>query len=247
MYLDEDSAFLYYGKKWGKRILIWIRNVILLFFVLSLFSVVLYRYIPVKLTPLMLIRLCEQSTSGKSLSMRQKWVPIENISHNMIQAVIASEDNRFLTHSGFDFEAIKKAEKMNEKGKGLYGASTISQQTAKNLFLWPGRSWLRKGLEVYFTFLLEKITSKKRIMELYLNVVELGEGIYGVEYASNHYYRHSAKIMTTNEAAKLAVCLPLPLKRNPNNLSSKMQHKKNRIENLMKKVDRTDWGFGNTK
>lgn len=210
--------------------------------VLSVFSAFSLRYVSVRVTPLMLIRVVEQWRDGKSMKMDQEWVSIDKISAQMITAVIASEDNLFLAHNGFDFEAIKKARKLNEKGKTLYGASTISQQTAKNVFLWPSRSWFRKAIEAYMTLLLETFNSKQRIMEIYLNVVELGDGIYGVESASQYYYNHSASKLTRSEAAMLAACLPAPLKSDPKNPSSKLTKKQIKIMNSMHRMKKTGWG-----
>lgn len=225
-------------KKVGK-IALWLFVSLIVLSVISAFAL---RYIPVKVTPLMVIRVVEQWCDGKPAKMDQKWVSIDKMSSNMITAVIASEDNLFLTHNGFDFEAIQKAQKLNKKGKKLYGASTISQQTAKNVFLWPSRSWVRKGLETYMTFLLETFNSKQRIMEVYLNIVELGDGIYGVEAASQYYYKHSAAKLTKSESAMLAACLPAPLKSNPKNPSAKLAKKQMKIMRLMPKMRKTGWG-----
>ena len=135
---------------------------------------------------------------------------------------MASEDNRFIEHSGFDLEAIKKARDYNDhkKGKKIRGASTISQQTAKNVFLWPDRSWIRKGLEVYFTFLIETVWGKKRIMEVYLNVIEMGDGIYGAESASQKYFHKPAAYLTRDQAALIAAILPNPRKWDPSRPSA---------------------------
>lgn len=225
-------------RKIGKSVL-WLFVSLL---VLSVFSAFSLRYVSVRVTPLMLIRVVEQWSEGKSMKLEQEWISIDDMSAQMITAVIASEDNLFLTHNGFDFEAIKKARNLNEKGKKLYGASTISQQTAKNVFLWPSRSWVRKAIETYMTFLLETFNSKQRIMEIYLNVVELGDGIYGVESASRYYYKHSASKLTRSEAAMLAACLPAPLKSDPKNPSSKLYKKQLKIMKLMPKVKKTGWG-----
>jgi len=164
----------------------------------------------------MVIRLGEQTFAGKSLKLKKEWVSIEKISPNLVVAVMASEDQKFLQHSGFDWQAIKKAfEYNNKKSKRkriVRGASTISQQVAKNVFLWPGRSWVRKGLEVYFTFLIEIFWSKERIMEVYLNVIEMGDGIYGAEMASRTYFKHGAKDLTKDQASGIAAVLPNPRK-----------------------------------
>jgi monofunctional glycosyltransferase len=143
--------------------------------------------------------------------LKRDYVDREDISYNAKLAVIASEDQLFTDHSGFDWKSIQKARKYNERKPGrTRGASTISQQVAKNVFLWQGRSWIRKGLEVYFTFMIEKIWGKKRILEVYLNVIEMGEGIFGIERAANIYFNKSASNLTRQEAAMIAACLPAP-------------------------------------
>ena len=144
------------------------------FLIITIASVILLRWIPIPVTPLMLIRCVEQVADGKKLKLKKDWESLENISPNMQLAVVCSEDQNFVHHYGFDIDAIDKAMDYNQKHKKKRGASTISQQTAKNVFLWPGRSWVRKGLEVYFTFLIETLWSKERIMEVYLNVIETG-------------------------------------------------------------------------
>jgi len=170
----------------------------------------------------MLIRTVEQSINGEPLRLKKEWKSLEEISSQLQLAVVASEDNRFTEHSGFDLEAIKKARNYNDnkKGKRVHGASTISQQTAKNVFLWSGRSWIRKGLEVYFTFLIETVWGKKRIMEVYLNVIEMGDGIYGAESASQKYFHKPASYLTREQAALIAAILPNPRKWNPSRPSA---------------------------
>ena len=148
--------------------------------------------------------------AGKGFAIKKQWQPLQRISPYLIQAVIASEDQKFLSHSGFDLEAIAKAYTSNNKGRKLRGASTISQQTAKNLFLWPTSSYLRKAIEVYFTLLLELVWDKERIMEVYLNVAEFGPEIYGAEEASRTFFHTHADKLTTREAAMLAAVLPAP-------------------------------------
>jgi len=192
-----------------------VRYVIATFFILSIGSVILFRFIPIPVTPLMLMRCGEQLAKGKPLKLQKDWVSMRNISPNMVQAVVASEDNRFPDHIGFDFDAIRKAMRHNEHSKRLRGASTISQQTAKNVFLWPRRSYLRKGIEAYFTLLIEVFWTKERIMEVYLNIVEMGNGVYGVEAASQKYFDKSASNLSQSNAAMLAAILPSPIKRNP--------------------------------
>jgi len=187
------------------------------FFGSSIFFVALYRFINPPITPLMVIRLFGQSMDGQSMKLTKQWEPIGAISPDLPLAVVASEDNRFMEHHGFDLDAIGKAKEYNERkqGKKVRGASTISQQTAKNVFLWPDRSWVRKGFEVYFTFLIEVFWSKKRILEVYLNVIEMGKGIYGAEAASQKYFHKPASRLTRSEAALIAACLPNPLRSNP--------------------------------
>jgi len=185
------------------------------FFGLSIGSVILFRWVPVPVTPLMLIRCAEQKLDGKEMKLKKDWVPLEEISPNLQLAVVCTEDQNFIEHNGFDYAAIEKAMDDCEEGGRCRGASTISQQTAKNVFLWPGRSWIRKGFEVYFTFLIELFWSKERIMEVYLNVIEFGDGVYGAEAASAQFYGKHAKDITQGEAALLAVVLPNPLKRSP--------------------------------
>ena len=165
----------------------------------------------------MFIRCNEQLWSGKKLKLKKDWTSLEDISPYMAKAVMASEDQLFMEHWGFDTHSIKKAFESNnrKKKKGIKGASTISQQVAKNVFLWPSRSWLRKGLEAYFTVLIEIFWSKKRIMEVYLNVIETGDGIYGAEEASQIYFKRPAKKLTASEAALIAAVLPNPRKWSP--------------------------------
>ncbi len=177
--------------------------------VLTWVPVILLRFVPVWGTPLMLIRYF-QSDSKKSYHHQYRWVDLKLVSPSMAKAVIAAEDSRFYEHNGFDFEAIEKAIQYNKKHHNKKGASTISQQTAKNVFLWPHRSWLRKGMEAYFTVLIEWTWPKERILEIYLNVVELGHGVYGVEAAAQKFFHKSAARLTNAEAALLAAVLPNP-------------------------------------
>jgi monofunctional glycosyltransferase len=174
------------------------------FFIWSFFLVVLYRDAPPLVTPLMLLRLLDGSGIHKS------WRPLTEISPNLIRAAMAAEDGKFCSHDGFDWKAIKEDWQRNHRGGQLLGASTISMQTAKNLFLWPDRSWPRKGLEVYFTLLIELAWPKWRIMELYLNVVEWAPGVYGAEAAAQYHFKTSAAELSAAEAARLAAVLPNP-------------------------------------
>jgi monofunctional biosynthetic peptidoglycan transglycosylase len=197
--------------KFIKRFFKFIFKALFWLVVLSVVVVFVFKWIPVPITPLMVIRNIEQTDVNKK-GRQHDWVPIEAISRHLQLAVICSEDQNFLKHHGFDIEAIEKAYENNKKGKTLKGASTISQQTAKNVFLWPGRSWLRKGLETYFTFLIELIWSKERIMEVYLNSIEMGPGIYGAEAASQYWFKKSASKLSKYEAAAIASILPNPLR-----------------------------------
>lgn len=210
---------------------------------LSVISVVLLRFLPVYVTPLVFIRSVEQlRDKERDFRCDKDWVPMESISIHMIKAVVAAEDQRFMEHNGFDFIAIENAMAYNKKHKNKkkLGASTITQQTAKNVFLWHGRNWVRKGLEAYFTILIEAIWSKERIMEVYLNVVELGDGIYGVEAAAQHYYKKSAAQLNKHESAMLAAILPCPLKFNPIAPSSYLTKRKTRILKQLSSVEHPD-------
>jgi len=196
------------------RVFLWMG---LAFFGSSLFFVILYAFVNPPVTPLMVIRWIDPVSEDQPYRLKKDWVPLDRISTNLQLAVVASEDNRFTEHWGFDFEAIEKAQKFNERkqGKRIRGASTISQQTAKNVFLWPQRSWVRKGLEAYFTVLIELVWSKRRIMEVYLNVIEMGKGIYGAEAAAKVHFGKPAARLTRAESALLAAILPGPAKWNP--------------------------------
>ncbi|CAM2842163.1 monofunctional biosynthetic peptidoglycan transglycosylase [Flavobacterium frigoris] len=211
-------------------------KVALWFFGISLFFVVLYKFVPVPFTPLMVIRTIENSADKKENSFSHDWEPIENISINLQKAVIASEDGSFLVHNGFDFKAMQKAYKGNERGRKIKGGSTISQQTAKNVFLWQGRSYLRKGLEAYFTVLIEFIWGKERIMEVYLNSIEMGNGVYGAQAAAEHWYRKDAKDLTPIQAAGIAAILPNPRKFTATSSSSYINNRKTKIMRVMRTV-----------
>lgn len=203
------------------------------FFVLSIVSVIVYRWVPVPITPLMLIRDVEQLKNGKGVTMEHDWVPLKEISPKLQLAVVCSEDQNYLKHFGVDWGAIQKAMEENEKGKRVRGGSTITQQTAKNVFLWQGRSYLRKGLELWFTLLIEVFWSKERIMEVYLNSIEMGNGIYGAEAASQHWFHKSAKKLSKDEAAAIAAILPNPLRYKANPASSYIVQRKAWIKQQM--------------
>jgi monofunctional biosynthetic peptidoglycan transglycosylase len=193
-------------QRWKRRVLFVVTG----FFGLSIFFVALYGFLPPPITPLMVIRLFEGEGLHKS------WMSYSNIAPNVFRAVIAAEDSRFCDHYGFDLEAIERAWNRNQKGRRIYGGSTISQQTAKNVFLWPGSSLvsrvIRKGFEVYFTALIELFWDKRRILEVYVNVIEFGPGIYGVGAAANAHFKSSADKLTNRQAALLAAVLPSPLR-----------------------------------
>lgn len=218
-----------------KKILKW---VVVVFFGSTILSVVALRFIPVYFTPLMFIRLGEQIAKGEEMKMRHSWVSLDEIAPSLPLAVMASEDAHFMEHHGFDFNAIEKAAKrnMSKKHKRKLGASTISQQTAKNVFLWPGRTWVRKGFEVYFTALIEMMWSKERIMEVYLNSIEMGDGIYGAEAVAQRHFHCRAKDLSKAECAMIAVSLPNPRKFDSAHPSSYMRKRQSRILREMKFV-----------
>jgi len=216
-----------------KKILKFIGKVILYFFGISIGLVILFKFVPVPFTPLMFIRTFEQIGSNDKVVWKRDWVSIDEMGTSIQKAVIASEDGKFTTHNGFDVKAIEKAYKNNQKGRKVKGGSTISQQTAKNVFLWPGRSYLRKGLEAYFTVLIEVVWGKERIMEVYLNSIEMGNGIYGIEAASQHWFNKSAKNLTKAEAAAIAAILPNPRVYKAKNSSRYIERRKNAIKRQM--------------
>jgi len=217
------------------------RFCLIFFFASSIVFTLLYRFIPPPATPLMLIRVIENIADGKTPAIKKHWVSIDNISPNLVLAVITSEDNNFELHYGIDFKAIEKAKKLNAKGKKIRGASTITQQTAKNVFLWQARTYVRKGLELYFSGLIELVWGKKRIMEMYLNVIEMGDGIYGAEAASQQYFHKSAKNLTREEAAAIAAVLPNPRKWHPDKPTAYISRKKAWIVAHMNYVSKPDW------
>lgn len=205
----------------------------------SLLSVVLFKVMPVWFTPLMFIRCYEQAEAGKDITMHHRWVPLSDMPEDMPKAVMASEDSKFLKHHGFDFDAIQKAAEHNRHSEKKRGASTISQQTAKNVFLWPGRSWMRKGLEMYFTTLIEFVWGKERIMEVYLNSIEMGDGIYGIAAVAQYHFNKTPKELTQRECALIAATLPNPRKFSSKEPSDYMRKRQRRITRDIKFVD---WG-----
>mgnify|MGYP006164385157 FL=1 len=210
----------------GQKIFRFVWKAALWFNISSVLLVLLFKFVPVPFTPLMAIRAIEQKMDGKEVVFSHKWVAIENISPNLQKAVIASEDAKFLEHNGFDFSAMEKAFEGNRKGKKIKGGSTISQQTAKNVFLWPGRSYIRKAFEAYYTVLIELIWGKERIMEVYLNSIEMGDGVYGAQAAAKHWYRKEAKKLSIYEAAGITAILPSPRKYKATNSGPYVQRRK---------------------
>ena len=215
-----------------------IKWIVVAFFASTILSVVALRWLPVYFTPLMFIRLGQQVDEGKSMTLHHHWVPMEQISPSLPIAVIASEDARFSEHHGFDYKAIEHAAMRNMKHpeKQKLGASTISQQTAKNVFLWPGRSWVRKGFEVYFTLLIELMWSKERIMEVYLNSIEMGDGIYGADAVAEWHFNTTAANLTKAQCALIAASLPNPRRFNSARPSGYMLKRQARILREMRFV-----------
>lgn len=217
-----------------KRLGRWIRNAMLFMFVSSILLVVVYKFVPVFYTPLMLMRVMEQKQAGKPVRLQHQWVPINRIAQPLVQAVVASEDNRFMEHDGFDLEQIRLARKEAEKGKRVRGASTITQQTAKNVFLWPGKSYVRKGIEAYFTLLIEWVWGKERIMEVYLNSIEMGDGIYGAQAVAKAHFGKEAYQLSRGDAALIAATLPNPRRFNSAKPSPYMVKRRAQILHLMR-------------
>ena len=206
------------------------------FFASTILAVVFFRFVPVFCTPLMFIRCYQQHQAGQPYKWKHHWVSIDKISPSMPVAVMASEDQFFLKHHGFDFKAIEQAAMKNAERKRKLGASTISQQTAKNVFLWPGRTWVRKGLEAYFTVLIELIWSKQRIMEVYLNSIEMGDGIYGVEAVAREHFDCHAIDLSRSNCALIAATLPNPRKYSSKYPSEYMVKRKYKIMKEMKTI-----------
>ena len=230
---DETGRLL-----WGKYLRRLVVKLMLWFFGLSIGVTALYSFLPVPCTPLMFQRCFQQAFDAeRKVRWEKDWVSLKEISPHLQLAVVCSEDQAFLEHEGFDFEAIEKAYSYNRTHKRTKGASTISQQTAKNVFLWPARSWLRKGLEVWFTFLTEMLWSKQRIMTIYLNVIEFGDGIYGAEAAARHFFNKSAKDLNRKEAALLASVLPNPIKYDASNPPANVRERQSWILRQMR-----SWG-----
>lgn len=210
-------------------------NIGILLFQLSITIVMIYRIVPVPITPLMIVR---------EAPIHYKWTALKNVNPNFCKAILVSEDPNFLEHHGFDIAQIKKVLEEKKKGKKLRGASTISQQTAKNLFFTPARSWVRKGLETYVTILIETFWNKRRIMEVYVNIIEMGDGIYGVKAASEVYFKKSPAKLSKAESALIVVCFPNPRRWTPKKSSSYITGKQQRTIRYMAGFEPfPDWWF----
>ncbi len=212
-----------------RRALGFLLKLMLGFVGLSLLLVILFRFVPVPVTATMLM---------DPRGIAKDWEPLSDIDRNLVRAVIAAEDGKFCSHDGFDREAIARAMRRNAEGGRIRGGSTISQQTAKNVFLWQGGGYFRKGLEAGFTFLIETLWGKRRIMEVYLNVAETGIGTYGAEAGAQRYFGHSAARLTPTEAARMAAALPLPKERSVTNPSGWLRRHGNRISSRIGVVRR---------
>ncbi len=209
-----------------RRILLRSFQCLLLLLVASIPATLALRWIPPPTTAVMIERRIGAWLDGRTYRVSCRWVPWDRISPEAPLAVIAAEDQNFARHHGFDFESVQKALDAHEHGRRLRGASTISQQVAKNLFLWSGRSYVRKGLEAYFTVLIELTWPKRRILEVYLNIIELGDGVFGVEAASRRYFGKSAARLEPQEAALLAAVLPNPLRLKANRPSAYVEERR---------------------
>lgn len=219
-------------KSLSKRIGLIVGKILLWFVVFTIVWVLAYRFINPPITLLMLQR---------SAKVERKWVKFENISDNMKRAAVSAEDQLFLKHIGFDVKAIEKAFENNAKGKKIKGGSTISQQTAKNVFLWPGRSYIRKAFEAYFTLLIEVLWSKERILEVYLNVIEMGDGIYGAEAAAQTYYGKSCSNLTRAQAALIVACFPNPIRWTPKRPTAYIKKRQYLIMRNMRRLGPLDF------
>ena len=220
-----------------RKLQLLLRWIVLLFFGSTILVVFIYKWCPVYVTPLMVIRCAQQVQHGEKLRLKHHWVPLDSMSIYMPVAVIASEDQRFLDHNGFDLVEINKTLEERRSGKRFRGGSTISQQTAKNVFLWPNPSWLRKGLEAYFTILIEFFWGKERIMEVYLNSIEMGDGIYGAEAVAQQHFGRRAITLTRPNCALIAATLPNPLKFSSKEPSSYMLKRQTAIMTQMRHID----------
>jgi monofunctional biosynthetic peptidoglycan transglycosylase len=233
------------GNKLVKVLKAMLRTLLLILFIATQWAfllIVLYRVMPVPLTPLHITRLFDQTSEGKPLRLTKDWTSIENLGENICKAVLAAEDGRFFEHYGFDFEQMQAAiESSLEKNKKLRGASTITQQTAKNIFFTPKRSWIRKIPEMGITVMLELLWTKKRILEVYLNIIETGEGIYGMEAAAQEYFNKPCDKLSKRECALIASCLPNPRTRRPDKPTAFINRKAGKVLRGMNKVELEGW------
>jgi monofunctional biosynthetic peptidoglycan transglycosylase len=216
-------------KETGRKIIRVIKKIVLGLFIFQLIYLFICKWLYPPITITQLNSLI--GTWGDSIDFKRSYISYDSISPNLKLAVLAAEDLHFYKHTGIDWWSVKKAKKYNQEhpDEPLIGASSISQQTAKNVFLWQGRSWVRKGLELYFTKLIEWTWGKKRILAVYLNVIEMGNGIYGIEAASQYYFKKQAKDLNESEAAMIAICLPNPKLYKPGQLGEKLQKKYERV------------------
>jgi len=225
----------------GKLIWRFVKLFLILFIGITVFWVILYRFVNPPVTWLMITRGFERKADGKEWKIDKQWRDFDDIADPMKRAAVAAEDQTFLENHGFDFHAIEKAIQKNSRSNKLIGGSTISQQTAKNVFLWPGRSYVRKAFEVYFTLLIEIFWSKRRIMEVYLNVIEMGDGIYGVNAAAQAYFHKEAFDLNRQQAAAIASIFPSPLKWSATNPTEYLQHRQYLIMKNMRRLGPMDF------
>ncbi|WP_295653484.1 monofunctional biosynthetic peptidoglycan transglycosylase [uncultured Mucilaginibacter sp.] len=236
----KSSAKTKRGGIWS-RVLRILKFSVLLFVGLSIFGVILLRFVNPPFTWLMVMRGFERKSDGKDWKIDKKWISFDDIADPMKRAAVAAEDQTFLENHGFDFKAMEKAIDKNQHSHKLVGGSTITQQTAKNVFLWPGRNIIRKAFEAWFTLLIDILWSKERIMEVYLNEIEMGDGIYGVEAASQAYFHKSAANLNSSQAALIAACWPNPRKWSPANPTDYIQHRKYLIMKNMRRLGPMDF------
>lgn len=224
-----------------KLVLRFVKLFVIAFVGITVLWVLLYRFVNPPVTWLMIERGFERKSAGKEWKIDKDWVDFEEIADPMKRAAVAAEDQKFFDHFGFDFKAMEKAIEKNAHSKKLMGGSTISQQTAKNVFLWPGRSFIRKGFEAWFTMLIEVLWSKKRIMEVYLNVIEMGDGIYGAQAAAQAYFHKPASQLTRRNAAAIASIFPSPLKWSATKPSRYVKHRQYLIMKNMRRLGPLDF------
>lgn len=229
-------------KRLTLALLEFIKHALILCCQIGLLLIILYRVVPVPITPLHLLRVYEQIRDGKEIKLSKSWRSIDYVSDKFCLAVITSEDVKFIRHYGFDLEQIQNSiERGMKTGKKMRGASTISQQTAKNLFFTPKRSWIRKVPEIFITLSLELFWTKKRILEVYINIIEMGDGIYGIEAASRHYFKKSAPELSSRESALIAACLPNPRRWKANKPSRYIDRKARGIQRYMHQIGDLPW------